>query len=278
MNRKIRRTKRLNEPNPIVPGGVKSGEKHAWAIEEIPKFKVTVPIVNSMTMYLSEFNESKINLAALLNDLKHFGPEDKIKLIFNSPGGLISEGRALINAVLGTRADIQTEILSEASSMAAVTFCIGDRRIIYENSSLMYHNFSGGFVGKGHELKDYIKHVTKNIGLFTKAYILGLSSEEIYQMIDGKDFWFGAKEMCKRGIATHINIDGIEIPAKQYLKALRKSKKLCKKEGVRVSTITEALLYGIDVLNPIVEAQNKRMLEATENISAIVGQNELLYN
>jgi len=273
MNKK---NNKKNNLSPVSPP--KSGEKHVWFIEEIPKFKVNVPIINSATLYFSTFAESKPSLAVLLNDIRQLGQEDRITLIFNSPGGLVSEGRAIINAIQNTGADIQTELLSEASSMAAIMFCIGDRRIIYENSSLMFHNFSGGIGGKGHEMKDRLKHSIKNITAFFRGHIIGLSEKEIQQMLDGKEWWFGSKEMCERGIATHVNVDGVMIPAKRYLKALKKAKTKGKKQGIKVSSITESLIFGIDVLTEIVDEQNASIERVTDIISEAVASNDLLYN
>jgi len=268
--------KRQNENQPQnMP---RSGEKHVWFLDEIPKFKVVIPVIKSATLYLSTFSESKPNLAVLLNDIRQLNAEDRITLIFNSPGGLVSEGRAIINAVQNTGADIQTELLSEASSMAAIMFCIGDRRIIYENSSLMFHNFSGGVGGKGHEMKDRLKHTIKNITAFFRGNIIGLDENEILQMLDGKEWWFGSKEMCQRGIATHVNVDGVMIPAKKYLKALKKAKKLAKKEGIVVSSIAESLIFGIDVISDIVDEYNEAMENVTNVISDAVTNNEFLYN
>jgi hypothetical protein len=199
-------------------------------------------------------------------------------MIFNSPGGLVSEGRAIINAVQDTGASIQTELLSEASSMAAIMFCIGDRRIIYENSSLMIHNFSGGIGGKGHEMKVRLKHTIKNITAFFRGHIIGLSEEEIQQMLNGKEFWFGAKELCERGIATHVNVNGIMIPAKRYLKALKQAKRKAKKQDIKVSSIAESLILGIDVMSEIIEEQHVAMERITNTITETVTNNEFLYN
>lgn len=272
--------KKTNEdmPMPGIPRTTKVGEKHVWFLEDIPKFKINVPVVKSATLYLSLFDETKPSLGVLLNDIRQLHSGDRINLIFNSPGGLVSEGRALINAVLGTNADIQTELLSEASSMAAIMFCIGDRRIIYENSSLMFHNFSGGISGKGHEMKDYIKHAVKNLALFFKGHVIGLSDDEIDQMMHGKEFWFGAKALSERGIATHVSIDGTLVPVKRYLKALKKAKKLAKKQDIKISSIAEAMIFGIDVMSAIVQEQNESIDGVSTAVSELVATNELLYN
>ncbi len=36
-------------------------------------------------------------------------------------------------------------------------------------------------------------------------------------MLIGKDFWMDTKEMCKRGIATHVIVAGEELTAEEYL-------------------------------------------------------------
>jgi serine/threonine-protein kinase RIO1 len=162
--------------------------------------------------------------------------------------------------------------------MAAFMFCIGHRRIVYENSSLMFHNFSGGVTGKSQEMKDYLKHTIKNVTSFFKGHVLGLSDKEIKAMIKGQEFWFCTKEMCERGIATHVNIEGVIVPAKQYLNILKKAKRKAKKKGLKISSIAQASLNGINVMDPIISDQNQSFEEISEHISSAVQSNEFLYN
>jgi len=266
----MKNNQKNNQPN--------RGNKHILFKKEIPKFRIELPVVMEATLYLSNIEEDKVNLASLLNDIRELDANDNIKVIINSPGGYVSEGRAIINTLLTTGADIQTELVSQAASMAAIIFCIGGRRIIYENSSIMFHNFSGGIGGKGHEMKDYIKHITKNLEQFFRSHIIGLTEDEIKQMFEGKDFWFDAKEMCKRGIATHVMVQGLPIPAKQYLKALKLTKKLAKKDGMKIKTLEEAAIYGYESIDALIEDHEKTMQKISEEISKIVSEHEFLYN
>lgn len=94
----------------------------------------------------------------------------------------------------------------------------------------------------------------------------------------GREFWFGCKELCERGIATHVNVEGVMIPVKDYLKARKKAKKEAKKLGIKITSISEASLNGIDVMSPIIEQQNKSFEEISDHISAAVQSNEFLYN
>jgi len=239
------------------------GDKHVLYKKLIPQIDIENQMVNQVTLYLSTFHESKINIAEILNDLSELNENDKIKLRINSPGGLLNEGRAMINAIHATGAEVTTEILSDAASMGALMFCIGSKRLIYENSTIMFHNFSGGYFGKGQEMESYIKHSVKNNKLFFASHLIGLTEEELVQMENGKDWWFNAKQMCERGIATHVIVHGLTIPAKYYLKLLKKVKKAVKKaakkqfpaEKIKIKSLDEALIYGIDALTPIAMAR-----------------------
>jgi len=44
-------------------------------------------------------------------------------------------------------------------------------------------------------------------------------------MLIGQDYWMDVKELCKRGIATHVISEGAEYTAKEYLKLLKENKK-----------------------------------------------------
>ena len=51
-------------------------------------------------------------------------------------------------------------------------------------------------------------------------------------MLIGQDYWMDAKELCKRGIATHVITEGRELKAKEYLKKIKKQKKQKKQKKV----------------------------------------------
>jgi ATP-dependent protease ClpP protease subunit len=176
----MQRNKNGNEQQPKAPANNKlRGDRHLMFTKVVPQYDIEVLAIKSATLYLSTMMENKINLAELLNEISDFGPDDKIKIVINSPGGRVSEGKSLINSLLSTGSKITTELISDAASMAAVLFCVGHKRVAYENSGIMFHTFSSGYIGKGGEMKDYIKHTSKNLNAFFKAHIIGLTDEEI---------------------------------------------------------------------------------------------------
>ena len=253
------------------------GNRHLVFIEDVPKFKIENPLVKEVTLYLSTFEEDKIDLAAITHSLKDIEPNDIIRLSLNSAGGYVYEGKSLINSIQRTGAFIETELVADAASMAAVIFCIGEKRIIYENSSIMFHTFTSGVYGKGQEVEDHIEHKNKNINAFFRSHIIGLTEKEIERMIIGKEFWFGAEEMCQREIATHVRIGEVIIPAKKYLKLLKKVRKVGKKNKIKIGTLGEALIYNIDPITPLLE-ENRREIEVIyKKLNELVAEHPDLY-
>jgi len=107
-------------------------------------------------------------------------------------------------------------------------FSMVDKRVVYPYSDFMYHNYAGGAHGKGGELKARVNHDSKRLEAFFHEIIVKqgfLSEEEYTQMLVGQDYWMGTKELCKRGIATHVIVEGKELTAKEYLKRLKDKKK-----------------------------------------------------
>ena len=108
--------------------------------------------------------------------------------------------------------------------MGALTFCMGDKRVVTERADLMFHDYSGGMFGKGGEMQARNEHTQKFIRKFFKEILLDskfLTKKEYNNMLIGQDYWMDVEELCKRGMATHVLVDGKEIKAKKYLKRLK---------------------------------------------------------
>ncbi len=252
------------------------GKNHVVYYKDVPRIKIEIPNSIEATMYLSTLDESNTNLAEMTYELNKLTSNDKLKIVYNSNGGLVTEGKILINTIQSTGVFKEFELLSNAASMAAVLFCIGDRRIVHENSSIMFHTFSGGTFGKGREMKDATKHKNKNINSFIRSHIVGLTDKELSKMVIGKEYWFGTEKMCQRGIATHVRIGENLITAEKYLKILKKTKKIAKKQKYEISTLSEAFLYGIDAISPLTEKTHKEYDVISDKLTQLSKEHDLL--
>ncbi len=206
-------------------------EKKELVDKEKKLYKIT-PKHTNYRIYIGRFFELKRGLHAVFNQLRDAKENDTLEFIINSGGGFVNEGMQFFNIMLEKFPGRTTAYLDNYGySMGAMLFSMCDKRVAYPYSDFMYHNYSGGARGKGGELVARVKHSNRKLKGFFKDIIVGqgfLSDSEFDKMLLGKDFWMDTKELCKRGIATHVIVEGKELTAKEYLKYL-KDKKRAKK-------------------------------------------------
>ena len=216
-----------------------SSEQHTLYIETINEKKSVidkskniyeiVPKHRNYRLFVGRFKELKKGLHVVFNELLQAEANDTLEFRINSGGGFIVEGQQFYNIIEEKFPNRVTAYLDNVGySMGALLFCMANKRIVFPHSDFMFHNYSGGAFGKGGELKSKIKHRSKVIEQFFYDIIVRkgfLSKTEFEKMLIGQDFWMDTKELCKRGIATHVIVEGKELTANEYLKYLKKKKK-----------------------------------------------------
>jgi len=221
-----------------------SSEQHTLYTEIIPEQKRVVnqeqrlyevqPKHKSYRVYIGRFFELKKGLHSVFNELREAKEHDVLEFMIDSGGGFVNEGMQFYN-IMQEKFNGRTVAYldNKGYSMGAMLFSMADKRVAYPYSDFMYHNYAGGASGKGGEIKARVDHTSKKLEKFFHDIIVQqgfLTEEEYKQMLVGQDYWMGTKELCKRGIATHVIVQGKELTAKEYLKHLKKNKKI-KKEA-----------------------------------------------
>jgi len=219
-----------------------NSENHTLFTKQVPEFRRLLDRQKNIveirakhkvfTIYIERFKELKRGLHTVFNELRTAGLDDKLEIRINSGGGFVNEGKQFYNLMNEKFHNRTTTYLdNHGYSMGALLFCMGDKRVIYPYSDLMFHNYSSGVGGKGGEIISRVEHTDAHIKAFFRKVIVEqgfLSDKEFENMLIGQDFWMGSKELCERKIATHVVYKGKEIKAKKYLKLLEKEKELKK--------------------------------------------------
>ena len=88
-------------------------------------------------------------------------PERDIHLYINSPGGSVSAGLAVYDAMQYVEADVATTCMGMAASMAAVLMAAGakGKRAALPNSRIMIHQPMGGAQGQATNIEIYAKEI-----------------------------------------------------------------------------------------------------------------------
>src|SRR3990167_5773043 len=86
-----------------------------------------------------------------------------IKLYINSPGGSVTAGLAIYDAMQYVKPDVSTICVGLAASMAAVLLAAGEKgkRFALPNSEVLLHQVMSGVEGQAVEIEITAKHIVK---------------------------------------------------------------------------------------------------------------------
>ena len=163
-----------------------------------------VPIIeNKDDRILSIYMRDTIDEPCVYNEmcymLDNAKPGSEVKLYLNTPGGVVDTAFMLADVIRRSKAKVVAHLAGTVASAGTLIIMACDDIIVAPFTSFMIHNYSGGAVGKGHELKARQAFVDKQLNEAFKAFYLGfLTEEEMTQVIDGTDFWMGADEIQER--------------------------------------------------------------------------------
>lgn len=149
--------------------------------------------------YLSEEIGEPDAYAEMIHRILMANPNDIIFIHLNISGGRLDTGIQLINAMQNSQAKIVTILDGMAYSLGTLIFLAGDEMMVNDHCIVMFHNFRGGVVGKGHEITSQLEATVKWFTEMAKQiYIPFLSEEEFNRMLKGEDFWMRSNEIRNR--------------------------------------------------------------------------------
>ena len=151
-------------------------------------------------------DQTALSTIAQLQYLDEIGTED-ILLYINSPGGSISAGLAIMDAMNHCHCDVSTICMGTAASMGAFLLAAGTngKRFAYPNAEIMIHQPLGGSYGQASDIELTAKHIlqTKNKMNRLLAEKSGQTLEVINNDCD-RDYWMTAQEAKDYGIVDEI--------------------------------------------------------------------------
>jgi ATP-dependent Clp protease protease subunit len=136
-------------------------------------------------------------------------PEKDIWLYINSPGGVVTSGLAIYDAMQYVKAPVSTVCIGQAASMAAVLLAAGakGKRYALPNSRIMIHQGSGGFRGN---TPDVLIQVRELGTLVEKLHeILGKHTNQPVDKVKRdteRDYFMSAAEAKAYGLVDEVFI------------------------------------------------------------------------
>jgi ATP-dependent Clp protease protease subunit len=130
-------------------------------------------------------------------------------LYFNSPGGVITSGLAIYDAMKYAKSDIVTVCMGQAASMASVLLCAGEKgkRLAWEHARVLIHQplISGNMFGPASDIQiqaEEMLRVRDNLNEILAIHT-GQTVQKIVEDTD-RDYFMSADEAKKYGIVDKV--------------------------------------------------------------------------
>ena len=175
-----------------------------------PKTPSNVNLFDNRIIRLNKTIDAEVaeNIVDQLLKLDTIKSKKDIIFYINSPGGAVSAGMAIYDAMQMVKNDIKTICIGRCASMAAVLLSGGTKgkRYITPNSEVMIHEVSSFNMGKVGELKINYEHTNTLNERIIKllAENTGKTVKQVRHDIQLKDRWFNAEEALKYGLGDKI--------------------------------------------------------------------------
>jgi len=147
-----------------------------------------------------------ISYQTFKNQLADLGELEQIDVDITSPGGIVTDGVAIMNALMAHPATIHTYINGQAASIASVIAMAGDEIFIYDNSLMFVHKPLNMTIGNADDMRKRAEDLDK----FEKAMLAAYKrhfkgSEDEMKALMKAETWLTADEVAdKFGSVTII--------------------------------------------------------------------------
>lgn len=135
--------------------------------------------------------------------------EKDISLYINSPGGSVTAGMAIYDAMQFIKPDVQTIVMGQACSMGSLLAQSGaaGKRMILPNARHMIHQPSGGARGQATDMLIQVEEILEMKRNLTNIYVkhnsAGKSFEELTRDME-RDNFMSAEQAVAYGLADKI--------------------------------------------------------------------------
>jgi ATP-dependent protease ClpP protease subunit len=156
-------------------------------------------VQNIYSIYLNkEVGESE-HYRKMFNLLRTANNDDRFIIYLNNFGGYVHTGIDIINSMNACKGQIVTVVSGPLYSMAPLIALSADQLVIEPNTFFMFHDYSGGTSGKGHEQHASITHEKPFFDeMFTNITKKFLSTREIRSVNKGRDLYLTRDDIMKR--------------------------------------------------------------------------------
>uniref|UniRef100_A0AAU7PHY3 ATP dependent protease n=1 Tax=Salmonella phage SalP219 TaxID=3158864 RepID=A0AAU7PHY3_9CAUD len=188
-----------------------------------------------------------------LQVIRQANPDDSIRIVINSPGGVVSIAMAYVSAIRESQATIVTHAEGNVCSAGTILWLACKERTVSPLTMFMFHNYQGGTYGDGANMYSQIAFEKQYFDRLMDTFYKGvLSDTELSTIKGGGQVWMDEVEILKRTKAVLLddkNIKRLQQGQRPVVAGEKKEKKVV--EGVDLNNLPEgtpeSVVLRIDV-------------------------------
>jgi len=187
-----------------IPGAFNYSYEDAFTMEDIAtrhlylNQEIDESVVNNIVYHIIRFNRID----------KGIRPEerDPIWLYINSPGGALTDGFGLVDAITTSVTPVYTINLALAGSAAFFVFLAGKKRFAMPRSEFLLHEGYMGDVSSISKVHDNVQFMASDIVPMIKEYVISRTSidERLYESRYRMEWYMLAQEAKTLGVVDSI--------------------------------------------------------------------------
>jgi ATP-dependent Clp protease protease subunit len=132
-----------------------------------------------------------------------------ISMYINSPGGSVTAGMAIYDAMQFISPDVQTIVMGQACSMGSLLAQAGakDKRFILPNARHMIHQPSGGARGQATDMLIQVNEILEMKKNLTQIYVSHNSAGKTFEQLAAdmeRDNFMSAQDAVNYGLADKV--------------------------------------------------------------------------
>ena len=193
----------IQRPENLIPMVVESGARGERA------FDVYSLLLKERIIFLGTpiVDQVANAIIAQLLYLDREDPERVINLYINSPGGVITAGLAIYDAIHLVRPPVSTTCIGMAASMATVLLCAGTagKRFALPNSTIHMHQPVGGSQGQATDIEIAAREILRQQDRMRQ--IISSHTGQPYEKVardTDRDYYLNAEEAKEYGLIDDV--------------------------------------------------------------------------
>lgn len=146
-----------------------------------------------------------------LQVIRQASPDDTIRVVINSPGGVVSIAMAYVSAIRESQAAIVTHAEGNVCSAGTILWLACKDRTVSPLTEFMFHNYQGGAIGDGANIYSQVVFAKKYFDRLMDTFYTGVLTEtELATIKGGGQVWMDEVEILNRTKAVLLDEKNIQ--------------------------------------------------------------------